>query len=833
MPKIPGIPGLKAQQRKRPAKYAPAANRLNIAVGLGSTGANFEKRLRRFEPRFRGATMAVDAEISPADAAQFDHLVATPDRSVADFKPRASRVPLIRDDELLPTLLLPHDSERGAGACRPLGTIKASVVLDSFRQKLNRIVRRRLLKLDTQERLIVDVHIVSASCGGFGSGLITPLALIARDEVRKVAPQARCSVIVHLVLSSLFEPTIADPRIRQKVVANDFGTLLELNFAQAPANVEHLAELLGCEPLPVPTFDRVTPYHVSDEVGKTATVDGILSERILPNVVASENSGLADRLREVASNTLALQHGGGGEAGVVHPFVATSQAAAARTPDQFGECWAVGETRTEVETLLAKPSAERVKSFEGPLKTALRIEANKTEIARACSEPLNDVLIQAGSLRKKSALEAHAILTETYERYHSAVKTTIEARCRTIEEHHESVKMPAIIDAMLDALVERGATIGEVALAERNLRKEVDDYGDRVNKEAEKASIVVKVCRERFNELMQKLLTKPWLAGRVNEQAAEALNNLINAENVVQRHRTLHRAVRIASETISGAEAEVLHVHREAVRAVGALKARQREARELATLQSTTITSIIKPEEFDAAVARLDRGIRAVNESLPRLDVKAFIKAGHLGVGEQVESVVDRRIELFDNYFESALSDVSGAVKALRLSFSVQGWIEATLKGLTCCSPVGLAAAGEAEPQTVVVACGDDLEAVQSILRRNPLLALVDAVPGTDPRMIVLHRRVEGLTIEAVPTFNDARRAARAFPKPAAGLPAWQTLASSGHVLGAFEQEGLVPDEWLAPPDAAPAPAHAPARLRRVREGLPDRVGTNGNGDAR
>ena len=114
------------------------------------------------------------------------------------------------------------------------------------------------------------------------------------------------------------------------------------------------------------------------------------------------------------------------------------------------------------------------------------------------------------------------------------------------------------------------------------------------------------------------------------------------------------------------------------------------------------------------------------------------------------------------------------------------------------------------EPQTIVVASGEDLEAVQQILRRNPLLSLVEAVPGTDPRMIVLHRRIEGLTVEAVPTFGDARRAARAFPKPAQGLHAWQVLASSGHVLGAFEQEGLVPEAWLT--QSSDLPRRSPAR---------------------
>ena len=71
------------------------------------------------------------------------------------------------------------------------------------------------------------------------------------------------------------------------------------------------------------------------------------------------------------------------------------------------------------------------------------------------------------------------------------MKTTIEARCRTLVEHSEAVTTPAKMEAILDVLVGSGATVGEVVLAHRGLKKEVDDYADRVNKEAEKAAIVV------------------------------------------------------------------------------------------------------------------------------------------------------------------------------------------------------------------------------------------------------------------------------------------------------------------------------------------------------
>src|SRR5262249_10068532 len=130
--------------RKRSAKVA-TTDRLSLIIGVGTTGALFERLVRKREPRFREATMAIDPEISPADAAQADHLVAPPDRGIDEYRARALKVPLIRQDSLIPTLDMPHESERGAGACRPLGSLKAAVVLDTVRQKLNRKMRRLLL----------------------------------------------------------------------------------------------------------------------------------------------------------------------------------------------------------------------------------------------------------------------------------------------------------------------------------------------------------------------------------------------------------------------------------------------------------------------------------------------------------------------------------------------------------------------------------------------------------------------------------------------------------------------------------------------------------------
>src|SRR5262249_20203660 len=128
------------------------------------------------------------------------------------------------------------------------------------------------------------------------------------------------------------------------------------------------------------------------------------------------------------------------------------------------------------------------------------------------------------------------------------------------------IPLPGAMDNIVDALIERGATVSELGLSIRALGKELTDFAARVAKEAEKGAASIKARRDRYNELLRRLSAKPLLAGKLKEQAAEALNELMNAENAVKRHQTLHRFVRLTAEALSGIEAEVLLVHREMVR---------------------------------------------------------------------------------------------------------------------------------------------------------------------------------------------------------------------------------------------------------------------------
>jgi hypothetical protein len=473
MSTLTSLLGRKPSQRKGSATPSPT-NRATLVINLGTSGVRADRLIWERFPSLRGMTIALDGEIPRDEANRFDHRIPTPDMGLDAYKAKIDRIPLLAADPLIRSTRFPNESERGAGTCRTIGLLKGAFVLDQLRQKMTRALRRRLARpLDQQERMLVDLHLVAAAGGGFGSALITVAALVLRDQVRALCPQARCHVIVHLLLASNFTDQIHDPGIRSKVHANDLATFLEVNFAHDPVEVAELCKLLDCEPVADPTFSLVIPYHASNEWGRTASPDQVLAERVLPNILAGENAGLMNRFRELASNNAAMMSIAARSG--AHPIVSVCQAAVAQVPRQLGRCWATQVTIQELQTLLSKPTTERIGAFEAPAWTKLGVEAIRNEVGRVCADDLDDVLTVPASLKKLSPSQAYRALSETYERYHSSTRTTIEARCQALMRHHEA-NLAGTIAELVSLLMDRHATISEVALTFRGLQKTISDY---------------------------------------------------------------------------------------------------------------------------------------------------------------------------------------------------------------------------------------------------------------------------------------------------------------------------------------------------------------------
>ena len=429
------------------------------------------------------------------------------------------------------------------------------------------------------------------------------------------------------------------------------------------------------------------------------------------------------------------------------------------------------------------------------------------------------MLTVAKTTRNQSSAQAHASLTEINSRYLSAVRPGIEAKLETLSRHFDEVAIPETVTRLHESLVDRGATLSELVSTFRSLERALVDLLNRTEEQAEKVATEVKKKRDTLNGFLQQLAAKPILAGSLKEKSATVLNDTINADNVFLRHRGFRAVLRALSRQISDAAHEHAAVHREVAKVGAGLKRSYYELRDLSTVQTTTYRSVILPEELDAAMQRLDSAVRASNEALPALDVKGLVAGGHPGVAQHLDTLVQDLVTAFEEFSEMNLPDVASTVRALRLGFSLRSWIEDTVRNLACCSPAGMSAAlSGVEPQTTVIAAGDDLYAVKQSLARRPNLAHLDVIQGSDPRSVLIYRRNDGHTIQSIPSWVDSLRAAEQYPKPAPGLTAFECLIGSGFFLEAYEQVGLVPEKWLTP-------APQPATQRR----MPKPVGVNGS----
>ncbi len=772
-----------------------AKNLIQAAIGVGSGGFDFVDIAASQEPSLKGALLAMDGEI-PKDKAHDDHVIVVREHPLRWLLERRHSVPLLAQDPWIPTLVYPTASSRGAGGSKASGHVKTVSELGVFGHKLSHILNGQFMSLEGDERPVVNLHIVSSSCGGMGPSAIVPAALLARDIVRRKAPDAICNIILHLLLVTLYSDQVTDPEEKNKLWANDFGTALEVNYAADPAHVRTMARLLGLHTPDQATFDQVTPYHQTDESGRCYTLEETLRERVLANVMSHADEALVGKLRERGANTGTMLSGL--DRGVARRIITVCQAQTARVPGQLGAYWATLRARAELAQRLAEPAEERVTELAALLKTALRIEECRNAITAPFDAVKTEALVLPRSVKNHTPAQARAHLKEVFDRFASAVKEDLDAKQGQLLDHFAAVAIPEVVAGMTRTLAAKANAISEMSATFGRLRQQVSDLAQRAGQEAEKAAELVRTKRDEFVTLLGKLRTQVF-AGGLKTRAAEALNHTIEAELTRRRLRTFHQVLHVYEAALADAEQDASSVRQALAHEPGPLEAESRRLGNLVTKQSGLTLSVIQPDEVKGIVAAVDRALGATG-NLARLDVASLLADGPHAVARHVDELVADHTRRCDGYLASQVGDVTGAVKAFRLKFSVEKFVERAVRSLACSSPIVPADGVSAEPKTVLIACGRDLEAAKDILARKPTLQQLEVAEGADPMAVTVHRRIEGLTVRSLPTFEDGKRAALCYPTPGTpGTSAWEALPPSGHLLGAYQQAGLVPDEWTVP----------------------------------
>jgi len=232
-----------------------------LVIGLGGSGVWTARRLKRLMrirygevPLIRFLLIDTDqAAFAPApnladapDAERVMLSLQNPEQVLASVRNKVGELKKLQ--EWLPSNPPVHilRNANGVGGIRPVGRFALHVSLDSVLEKLRIALnsclgiaqeleirlkeRARSFQVDTNQ---VRVYIVGSLCGGTGSSLFLDMAVLTRELLRQIAPNAGVAIIGVFYLPSVFEN---EPSLRNNtaflsiVQANGYAALKELEY---------------------------------------------------------------------------------------------------------------------------------------------------------------------------------------------------------------------------------------------------------------------------------------------------------------------------------------------------------------------------------------------------------------------------------------------------------------------------------------------------------------------------------------------------------------------------------------------------------------------------
>ena len=264
-----------------------------------------------------------------------------------------------------------------------------------------------------------------------------------------------------------FEERIADQGIREKIRANDHATLVEANYAQVPAHVASLSELLGCQPLPVPTFDSLIPYEVSDERGAALPLEQVIPTASSPTswqgsaghfkTGSASSHQIRPRETEPAgigpSDGLGMPSRGGGRAPATWALLGPPRRAERVLPLRWPNLRPSGLRPSKVRQRRCSNGGDedrgRASERGGP-----------GELADRAKDRPDQGHIPGPSKPDRDARQVRLV-----------GPAGAEAKLGNLAQHYEEVATPETLRQMVDSLIDRGATLAELVMTVRGLKR--------------------------------------------------------------------------------------------------------------------------------------------------------------------------------------------------------------------------------------------------------------------------------------------------------------------------------------------------------------------------
>ena len=711
---------------------------------------------------------------------------------------RSRRLRLLNDG-WIPQLEYPESVADGAAEVRLFGLIKFAEAVPAVRGRIRRLIGEALREANGMP---LNIVITASICGGTGSPLIIPLALLAHDEARKVAPGASITVTVLGILPSFFlgnSDVQQSDRERLRLEANAAATLREIKYLQTPGNSRRLQEALGVNPtapITVPPLDALYLFG-SESNGRTLTRE-MLIDRLVATSLSLTHPTVSEIDKAMMSNARGQYVGM-----YCLPEQAIVAAAADRSawlPPAMRDFYIQSLQANGLASALRKAETAQTEGLMRKFKARLGIEAIEADIQQVIDGlTVSEKVTVDPKFGRQSDREVLHHLSSIYNYFKAEVNPQLVATARSKAHEVEAVLVPEAVQDVSEALLAEVTSLDAGREVCETLIRQLTQDGNEFNAKLQQIKRANSTGRfqDELEQLKRSPITKVFDPSR-RTRAAEACETWKRSmkENLILQVK--ERAYRLAATQFQALATEIATRESQLRERLTEISVRKETARQAACTINEVLRSIVRPEEIDGFHQRVTHGIDvALGELSLTLTPTRLMQPD---LDEFLAEHAEESGRRYATFLRHHVKSLSGAVAFARLKFSLADWVQGVARDLI--SPVALdflpiGGEGNAANHQYIAAGGEEFLKLKEVKATNAKLRAFNIVDSGDPFFVTARLRYAGLPFSVL-QVADYEAAAEQF-EMADQTKAVNVLASSGWVTQAQHETLCAPEPPAAP----------------------------------
>lgn len=777
--------------RSTPGGAAPAAqepltapHRMALYLCLGSLGSDYAAALAERHPEAKGRLLAIDTARpmvngrGPADPPEWQ--VHLPNADVKTLA-RSRRLALL-DDGLIPRLEYPDAVHNGALQVRLFSTIKFAEAIPVVRVRLRHLIGEAL---DGADGRPLQVVIVSSVAGGTGSALILPVALLVRDEVRRVSPGAAVDVTVLGVLPSFFLASgdvQQTDRERLRLEANAAMTLREIKYLQSAAHAQPLRKALGANGKHRAEAAPITALYLygSEATGGTLT-QAKLTDRLVAAALTQTHPGVAEIDRN-QGNAAAQYWGAYGSP--EHAIVGADAVRSAWLPPAIRDLYVQTLLTEALAAAVRKAEAEQTDGLAANFKARLGLESIEAGIQQTIDElaPSEKVTVDP-QIARLSSSKATDHLNAIHRYFKAEVMPQILAAGRSKAREVELVLVPEATRRVYDAILAEASGLDQAReVCEALVRTLTEDANSHA---AERGEMKEEDYAGGFQIAVERLKKGGLIRARSHRiNAAKACDDWKWAKKQDVVLQLKERAYRLAARQFQTFAAEAAAREARLRERLAEASAAKEEAQRASSAATDALRSVVRPDELAPFLQRVGQGIEvALGETPALLTPSRLMQPGLDELLAEHAAECGRR---FDTFLRHHLKSLSGVAAFGRLRFVLADWAAESVGKLAVAVPLDLlpvGGAGNAASHQYLAAGGEEYRRLREMKAADPKFRAFNVVDTGDPFFVAARFRYAGLPFSVVPAADYEAAAAQYDEMDQ--TKAVNVLVSGGWVAGA------------------------------------------------